>query len=121
MLINIMLNFSGTDPDTLFSERHPHFIGCMKNIKYLNRDGGYVPIPVTMLKGVVEGCSYLCAKNNPCHHGGRCINAYTDTICDCFRSANYQGEFCSELGKYGCNITHPGQTTETSNELAPFS
>lgn len=89
--------FGGTDPDTLFSDSHPHFIGCMRDIRYLNKNGGFVPIPVTMFEGVVEGCTDLCATNNPCHHGGRCINAYVDTICDCF-GTDYQGEFCSDLG-----------------------
>lgn len=88
--------FAGTDPDTLFAEIYPHFIGCLQDIKYLNNNKKLIPIPVAMMEGVVEGCVDKCT-NNPCHHGGYCINAYSDAICDCFGS-DYQGPFCSDLG-----------------------
>ncbi|XP_053393740.1 axotactin-like isoform X2 [Mercenaria mercenaria] len=88
--------FGGTDPNTLFSDIYPHFIGCLKDIKYRNKDEKLVPIPVDMMEGVVEGCVDKCT-NNPCHHGGHCINAYSDAVCDCF-GTDYQGPFCSDLG-----------------------
>ncbi|KAL4235944.1 hypothetical protein ACF0H5_004332 [Mactra antiquata] len=88
--------FGGTDPNTLFSEIHPHFIGCLKNIHYFDKDENFVEIPVSLMEGVVEGCLDQC-ENNPCHHGGHCINDYSKPTCDCF-GTDYQGQFCSALG-----------------------
>ncbi|XP_060552945.1 axotactin-like isoform X2 [Ruditapes philippinarum] len=88
--------FGGTDPNTLFSDSYPHFIGCLRDIKYTNKDEKHVSVPIETLEGVQEGCIDKCT-NNPCHHGGQCINTYSETICDCF-STDYQGPYCSELG-----------------------
>jgi hypothetical protein len=89
---------AGTDPNTLFSDSYPHFIGCLRDIKYTNKDEKHVSVPIETLEGVQEGCIDKCT-NNPCHHGGQCINTYSETICDCF-STDYQGPYCSELGIY---------------------
>ena len=89
---------AGTDPDTLFSDLYPHFIGCMSDIKFENKFGNFVPIAVTMLEGVSEGCIDKC-EDNPCHHGGSCINAYSSALCDCF-GTDYQGIYCADLGNY---------------------
>lgn len=88
---------AGTDPDTLFSESYPHFHGCMSDIRFQNKEGKIVPIAATMMEGVLPECTDYCT-DNPCHHGGQCINNYNEAICDCF-GTDYQGEFCSELGK----------------------
>lgn len=71
----------------------------MSNIKFLNKEGKLVPVSVAMMKGVASECVDLCA-DNPCHHGGQCIDGYSEAICDCF-STDYQGQYCSELGKLG--------------------
>ncbi|WAR24366.1 CTP5A-like protein [Mya arenaria] len=88
--------FGGTDPDTLFSDTYPHFLGCMSDIQYETSDSKLVPVPVTMMEGVDQGCTDRCT-NNPCHHGGSCINGYDQAVCDCF-GTDYEGEFCSVLG-----------------------
>lgn len=88
--------FGGTDPNTLFADSFPHFVGCMADISYINEDGRFVPIPISMMEGIQEGCINKCT-NNPCHHGGQCINAYSEAICDCFGS-DYEGQYCADLG-----------------------
>lgn len=90
------ISFAGTDPTTLFSESYPHLIGCMSDIRFLNKEGNLVPISVSMMEGVLKECMDTC-MDNPCHHGGQCINGYKEAICDCF-GTDYQGSFCSKLG-----------------------
>ena len=101
-ITSVLLFITGTDPNTLFSDIYQHFIGCLRDIRFTNKDQKHVPVPVETIEGVEEGCIDKCT-NNPCHHGGQCVNTYSDAICDCF-GTDYQGPFCSELGKTHLNV-----------------
>ncbi len=54
--------------------------------------------------GVQRGCADRCEEDNPCIHGGLCINHYTHTTCDCFNT-RYEGQFCEREGAALCYTT----------------
>ena len=90
-------------------------------MSFINKESQDVPISVAMMKGVVPECTDMCV-DNPCHHGGQCINGYKEAICDCF-STDYQGQFCSQLGQninvVLCLKRYDKITSETPLNLTP--
>lgn len=73
------------------------FVGCLRHPIF----GGQEVTPDETYR-VKPGCVDLCVTENFCVKGTRCINQYTDMLCDCFGSDNE--------GKY-CNITQPTVVT----------
>ncbi|XP_050401820.2 axotactin isoform X2 [Patella vulgata] len=79
------------------SQEFFHFIGCLSDMKYEREDSILIDIPIQTIAGITRGCNDLCADNNQCQNGGRCINMYTRTKCDCF-GTNYEGNRCDTKG-----------------------
>uniref|UniRef100_T1JNX1 EGF-like domain-containing protein n=1 Tax=Strigamia maritima TaxID=126957 RepID=T1JNX1_STRMM len=55
------------------------FVGCIKNIELQ----------------VQDGCINKCHSRNKCVFGGRCVNLYETTVCNCFQTG-HQGTMCSD-------------------------
>ena len=74
-----------------------HFIGCMADVEFFS---GNTPLdtPLYDKTDVELGCTSQCDTDNPCIHGGQCINHYTHTTCDCF-GTRYEGKHCDKKGK----------------------
>lgn len=68
----------------------------MGNLTFL-QDGRPFAVSSTRKEGVDLECLDLCDTDNPCVHGGRCVNHYTRTLCDCF-GTGYEGHRCNRKG-----------------------
>jgi len=82
-----------------------HFVGCLRNIRLrggpTESELSYVtPFTAAVFRDIKEGCIDRClSEGNACRNGGRCINLYDRTECDCF-GTNYEGENCDRDGNY---------------------
>lgn len=82
--------FGGLDPnDTAANPKYNYvrFVGCLGNIMFGQSDEDLSPAEVTVGQ-LYDGCVNNCTNRNPCLYGGHCINHYTHTTCDCFRTGH---------------------------------
>ncbi|XP_059351285.1 axotactin-like isoform X3 [Daphnia carinata] len=73
-----------------------HFVGCLRNVQLkTGSDLSIVqPLKASAHRDIVEGCVDKCkAGENRCRNGGKCLNRYHSTACDCF-GTKYEGDSC---------------------------
>ncbi|ESO92611.1 hypothetical protein LOTGIDRAFT_162527 [Lottia gigantea] len=113
-----IISFGATNKSE--SQEFFYFIGCLADLKYSREDGILIAIPIQKISGVTQGCSDLCTGSNPCQNGGRCINMYTTTKCDCF-GTNYEGSKCENkeilfsVADYFVTRLHTGPNRQTES------
>jgi len=74
-----------------------HFIGCLKNVQL--KSGPQLtnvkPLRASNHRGIIEGCVDKCKTENRCRNGGKCINHYDRTYCNCF-GTKHEGHSCDD-------------------------
>ena len=85
----------GYPPESL--QQPSSFVGCFKDIRF--SDGKTEASAEIHDKGDLEaGCISACDTDNRCQHGGKCVNLYTATECDCFQTGHH-GSRCEKEGE----------------------
>jgi hypothetical protein len=88
----------GVSKPTLTSSL-PGFYGCRRGLKVGEHIVDLMSEDLERELGVLQDCVAGCEKENPCRHGGLCLNRWGDngdpTGCDCTNSS-YVGETCTE-------------------------
>ncbi|XP_046452961.1 uncharacterized protein LOC124200702 isoform X3 [Daphnia pulex] len=73
-----------------------HFVGCLRNVQLKSGSDLSIvtPLKASAHRDIVEGCVDKCkAGENRCRNGGKCLNRYHSTACDCF-GTKYEGDSC---------------------------
>ncbi|XP_057291854.1 contactin-associated protein-like 5 [Hydractinia symbiolongicarpus] len=83
------------DADAIYEKR---FVGCISKLRYDNGVGLDKEPSLAVAEeeqGTQTGCRDACAiqETQTCHHGGRCLNKYVETGCDCV-GTGYTGHSC---------------------------
>ena len=76
---------------------HCSFTGCIDNIVYSSEKK--LLEPTARFGNVSDNCDDICSEKSQkkCENGGRCLQYFTYTGCDCSRTG-YQGEYCNAKG-----------------------
>ncbi|KYO18229.1 contactin-associated protein-like 2 isoform B [Alligator mississippiensis] len=91
------------------ASRQRGFLGCIRSL-HLNGQKLDLEERAKITPGVTPGCPGHCSSyGNLCHNGGKCVEKYNGSSCDCTNSA-YEGPFCKEevsaLFEAGTSITY---------------
>ncbi|XP_069080702.1 contactin-associated protein-like 5 isoform X1 [Pleurodeles waltl] len=92
--------------------RQGGFLGCIRSLR-VNGQTLDLEERARMTSGVKPGCPGHCTSYGKlCHNGGKCIEKYNGSTCDCTTSA-YEGAFCkqevSALFAVGTSVTYTFQ------------
>lgn len=93
---NSFLYFGGTNAYSPILNRqynYVRFVGCLGNITFGHSENSMEPVTIESFYQTEEGCSNRCKNEDWCLHGGRCVNHYKRTICDCF-GTGHEGPIC---------------------------
>ncbi|XP_069472868.1 contactin-associated protein-like 5 [Ambystoma mexicanum] len=108
------------------ASRQGGFLGCIRSLR-LNGQTLDLEERARMTPGVKPGCPGHCSSYGKlCHNGGKCIEKYNGSSCDCTSSA-YEGTFCknevSAAFSAGTSVTYAFQEPYpvTRNGSAPPS
>uniref|UniRef100_T1JI32 EGF-like domain-containing protein n=1 Tax=Strigamia maritima TaxID=126957 RepID=T1JI32_STRMM len=71
------------------------FVGCIKNIELQVNSRLFSRLLSNQFSQVQDGCMNKCHSRNKCVFGGRCVNLYETTVCNCFQTG-HQGTMCSD-------------------------
>ncbi|XP_078539528.1 contactin-associated protein-like 5 [Lissotriton helveticus] len=108
------------------ASRQGGFLGCIRSL-HLNGQVLDLEERARVTSGVKPGCTGHCSSYGKlCHNGGKCIEKYNGSTCDCTSSA-YEGPFCknevSALFASGSTINYAFREpyTGTMNASVPPS
>ncbi|XP_023238167.1 neurexin-1a-like [Centruroides sculpturatus] len=93
---NSFLYFGGTNAYNPILNRqynYVRFVGCLGNITFGHSDNSMEPVTIESFYQTEEGCNNRCKNEDWCLHGGRCVNQYKRTVCDCF-GTGHEGPIC---------------------------
>ncbi|XP_069472865.1 contactin-associated protein-like 5 isoform X2 [Ambystoma mexicanum] len=107
------------------ASRQGGFLGCLRSLS-LNGQTLDLEERARMTPGVRPGCPGHCSSYGKlCHNGGKCIEKYNSSSCDCTNSA-YEGPFCTKVSAVfaaGTSVTFTFKTPYpvTRNHSTPPS
>ena len=85
----------GYPPESL--QQPSSFVGCFKDIQF-GDNKNELAAELYDKSDLQAGCVSACDTDNPCQHGGKCVNLYTSIECDCFQTGHH-GSHCEKEGE----------------------